>query len=62
MICWKCKHPIDEHWKSIFSMREYGAYYCSHCATKYIGDTGCWHDIETNLDYIERIAKEKNLI
>ena len=61
MICWKCGHNIIYH--SECSIRATGdetsGAGCSMC----LGPASVWHHkFQTNLDYIEQKAKEKNLI
>lgn len=75
MICWTCKHPVSKHELSVPECQEYGNHYCFECSSEAakkrdgsinwdIEDSRkmIWHDLKTNLDYVEDLAKERNLI
>ena len=70
MICWVCGHSKIKHVKNALPEKRPLRNFCNDCANevtrKPMEETynvdPCWHNFETNLDYIERLAKERNLI
>jgi hypothetical protein len=57
MICWKCNHLVIEHIKA--TNGEGG---CFTCYFNYETQSKRQHPPFDNLDYIEKLAKEKKLI
>jgi hypothetical protein len=57
VICWKCNHLVKEHIKA--SNGEGG---CFTCYFNYETQSKWQHPPFDNLDYIEKLAKEKKLI
>jgi hypothetical protein len=60
MICWKCGHLAMEHAELLYPENNVSG--CRECyRSRANGSMFCKHEFETNLDYIERLAKEKKL-
>jgi hypothetical protein len=63
VICWNCNHNSNDHEPNVTPHK--ATHFCFRCINDGISNQPfdyAWHDLETNLDYIERLAKEKNLI
>lgn len=67
MICNICGHSRTEHLKN--ETDRPGKHFCDVCADIYLRTSdrpespeNLWHDFEDNLDYIEKLAKQKGLV
>lgn len=63
MTCWKCGHGRSSHTNSIKFDRKIICRTCDYESdAPYLETDPQYHSYEDNLDYVERVAKDRKLI